>query len=359
MKALGAQNDITLVYWRRTENYVWGNGEVLFKNKEIYIPANSGKPLKRIIPTLKYARKALTELKKIKPDCIYVQGLDMLLIAVFYKRHFYQNLAVVYEIADLHRLIIQPSNNVFKKLVQRVLRSLERSLCKEIAFLVVTSQQYYNKYYGQFIPTDKYLYIANAPEKEVFSSYHKKDGGAFTIGFVGAAHFTEQIKLLASAGKESGIQIIIAGSFLDNKLQEYCERKGAICSGTYNYERDIVNLYSKIDCVFSVYPMEDANVNLALPNKLYESIVCGLPIIVAKGTYLSEIVEKYKVGISIDSNNIAEYIEAFKNLRDNKEHYQDIVKNCNAIREECFVEKYNQLLIDKISDLKTRIATEN
>lgn len=351
MKALSEQNDITLVYWRRTENYVWGNGEVSFKNKEFYIPANLGMPLKRIIPTLKFARKALSELKRIKPDCIYVQGLDMLAIAVFYKKHFYKKLTIVYEIADLHRLIIQPQKNVIKKMVQKVLRSSERNLCKKIAFLVVTSQQYYNKYYSQFIPADKYLYIANAPEKEVFSSYQKKTGGAFTVGFVGAAQFAEQIKLLVSAGKESGIQVIIAGSFLDTKLQEYCVEKGAICSGTYNYKRDIANLYSKIDCVFSVYPMEDANVNLALPNKLYESIVCGLPIIVAKGTYLSEIVEKYKVGISIDSNNIAEYIDAFKSLRDNQEHYQDIVRNCNAIREECFVEKYNQLLINKISNL--------
>ena len=40
-----------------------------------------------------------------------------------------------------------------------------------------------------------------------------------------------------------------------------------------------------------------------------------------------------KTGITSIINNLyisAEYIDAFKSLRDNQEHYQDIVRNCNA-----------------------------
>lgn len=351
MKTLGEKNEVSLIYWRRTRTYIWGNVSDIFNKSEIYIPTNMGQPLKRIFPTFKFAKKALNKLKEHRPNCIYLSGIDMLAIATFYKNLFAKEIKIVYEVADLHGLQVQPPKNVLMKLFQKALRSFERKLCKNVSLLVCTSQGFYESYYSDFIPRDKYLYMANAPEKKIFESYQKKSRGAFTVGFVGAVRFNEQIKLLVNAAKKCGIEVVIAGSFLDDDLQEYCINNGAVCTGTYNYETDIVNLYEKLDCVFSVYPSKDENVKLALPNKLYESIICELPIIVAKGTYLSELVEKYQVGISVDSSDINQYIEALTKLSSEPAYYQEFAENCKKIRDKCFVEMYNLELNDRIKKI--------
>ena len=351
VRALSENNEIMLIYWRRTKDHVWGNVSKKYNQQEIYIPANMGQPLKRILPTIKFISRAFRKLKKSKPDCIYLAGYETLAIGSFYKRFCDRNVDIVYEVADLHRLQIQPSKNFFMKLIQKTLCRFERHLCKRIALLVCTSQKFYSSYYSAFVPKSRYLYMANAPEKKIFEGYQRKTAGEFTVGFVGGVHFTNQIKLLAAAGKKCGVKIIIAGSFLDDELRKYCIDKGAICTGTYIYEKDIVNIYEKLNCVFSVYPADDENVKLALPNKLYESIICGLPIIVAKGTYLSEIVEKYQIGVSVDSDDIEQYTRAIMMLETDSRYYQTLVKNCNSIREECFAEVYNQKLLLKMEEV--------
>lgn len=351
MRTLGQSNEITLIYWRRREEYIWGNGGNACHKKEIYVPANMGNPLKRIFPTLKFAQEAFRELKNSKPDCVYLGGFDMLAIASFYKRWFARKAIIIYEVADLHRLQIQPCPNIPMQLLQKATCMFERNLCKEIDLLVCTSEKYYSAYYSGFVTRDKYLYMANAPEKRIFENYRKKAGGEFTVGFVGAVQFVKQIKLLVTACRQCGIKVIIAGSFLDAETREYCLENGAVCTGTYNYETDVAGIYEKLDCVFSAYAQEDANVRLALPNKLYESIVCGLPIIVAKGTYLSEIVERHQIGISINSDDINEYIAALRKLSTDSGYYQALANNCAAMREECFVEIYNQKLSLKVEEL--------
>lgn len=351
MKLLGKNNEITLIYWQRTKEYIWGNNNYDCIRKEIYIPANMGQPLKRIFPTARFTREAFRTLKRSKPDCIYLAGFEMLVIAAFYKRFFAKKVNIIYEVADLHRLQIQPYRNPAMKFFQKALYMLEKSLCKEIALLVCTSQKYYSSYYGNFISNDKYLYMANAPERTVFEGYQKKTDGEFTVGFVGAVQFTRQIRLLVDAGKQCGIRVLIAGSFLDAETREYCVNNGAICTGTYHYETDIAGIYEKLDCVFAAYASEDANVRLALPNKLYESVVCGLPIIVAKGTYLSEIVEQHQIGISINSDDINEYIAALRKLAEDSGYYQVLVRHCDDIREECYIDLYNQMLLKKVSNM--------
>lgn len=70
------------------------------------------------------------------------------------------------------------------------------------------------------------------------------------------------------------------------------------------------------------------NVKVALPNKLYESILCELPIIVAKGTYLSELVEKMGVGVSVSHKDKNELKNVLTKLANDKSYYQSMVESC-------------------------------
>ncbi|MBQ7955061.1 MAG: glycosyltransferase [Lachnospiraceae bacterium] len=351
MRALKENHDISLIYWKRSEKYLWGDVIEDIKGEEIAIPANNGNPIKRLLPTFKFGKTVLKKLKIQKPECLYVQNVDMLFLAMLHKVFINSSLKIVYEIADIHEIIIQPQKRWIKKIIQRALRFLERKMCRNVNLLVLTSQKYYECYYKDFIEESRYLYMANAPERRIFNRYARKKDGKFTVGFIGAVRFEKQIKLLVQACEKCQVKLEIIGSFLNEELEQYCKENNVFCYGKYNYEEEISDLYGRLDCVFSGYPSTDYNVGIAVPNKLYEAIVCELPIIVSKGTYLAELVNEYGVGIAIDCDDIESYVEAINSLKDNELRLCEIANNCKKIKNICYVEEYNQKLSKRINAL--------
>ena len=103
-----------------------------------------------------------------------------------------------------------------------------------------------------------------------------------------------------------------------------------------------------MDCVFAVYDADNPNVRIALPNKLYESILCELPIIVAKGTYLEELVKEWGVGVSVSHKDVNELAEALKMLMNNQELYGQIVDGCQR-------QKNGIDSIEKIKEMAGRV----
>jgi glycosyltransferase involved in cell wall biosynthesis len=161
--------------------------------------------------------------------------------------------------------------------------------------------------------------------------------------------------MLFESCKEFGnnIHIIVAGmgpdyDYIKEKSSEY---NNVDIIGAYNYERDIIDLYSKIDVVYSVYDAEDFNVRVAIPNRLYESIVCGLPIIVAKNTALSWVVKKYGVGFEVSSSNVNEIKELIKNILDNPDILKRCKENALKIRKNFYYENVEDIFIDKITKM--------
>lgn len=63
-----------------------------------------------------------------------------------------------------------------------------------------------------------------------------------------------------------------------------------------------LSLYSICDIMFAVYDPSVPNHKYSAPNKVYEAMMFGKPIIVARGTGIDKLVEKEGIGIVIDYN---------------------------------------------------------
>ena len=160
------------------------------------------------------------------------------------------------------------------------------------------------------------------------------------------------MKLLIEAAEKLKIKVFFAGDSQDDEIQQLSANSEYVeYYGRYNYDTDIANLYSKCDCIYSVYDTAYNNVKYALPNKLYESIYCELPILVADGTYLGELVQKWGVGIKVDSNSLEDLIIKIKLLQQNKGIYNKIVKKCKENKNKIDIKKYNNVFIEKLRDL--------
>jgi glycosyltransferase involved in cell wall biosynthesis len=90
--------------------------------------------------------------------------------------------------------------------------------------------------------------------------------------------------------------------------------------GAFRSPEDLCEIYGKIDVNFIVYDANDDNVKIALPNKLYESIAFGKPIICAKGVALAEIVESKRIGVACEIDEIEYSLDL---IMDNYREYID------------------------------------
>lgn len=317
----------------------------------VFEKANEGQPLKRLGSTFRFCKKAFSSLKKENPTCIHVTKTDMLLLVWLYcltkkKRPF-----VIYEVSDIHGMALNSSNSLPKILIKKILYVVERIGMTVVDKMIVTSLSFWKTYYKKMIPIESVLFLPNTPPESVFDGYKAKESGRFRIGFIGKVRYREQLKLLVDAAGQADIDVLIAGNGIDlHEITEYCKGKTYVTiHGAYNYKDEIAELYSSIDCVFSVYDTSIQNVRVALPNRLYEAAKCGLPLIVSKGTELGTIVDENGLGIVIQDNSVNELTNAMLKLKDisYRETFKD---NCETYyqnyRYEVTNEKLNNIYLD-------------
>lgn len=350
--------DVHLISWDRGTNMLLRPNENGYKAHSILLRAKSD-PVRRMIPYARFVRFAIKELKSISPAVIHVQNLDMLKIAVWYKHHVNQKVHIIYEIADLHKLLVDKQKSLLRKIAQRHLRNEDRKCTQDVDLLVVTSEMFYNTYFKDFMPAEKLLYMPNVPDITAFKNYQRKaEKEPFVVGFIGAVRYKQQMKNLIEAGKKAGVKVLFAGvEYEGNELELLCRDEPHVTwYGKFDFTQKAAALYGMCDAIYSVYNADLENVKVALPNKLYEAIYCELPLIVAKDTYLSELVTKWGVGVSVRHDDVNELADMLVRLKNDKAFYQQICQHCHEKKEIVNLECYNEKLLNRIQVMLSEVG---
>ena len=199
---------------------------------------------------------------------------------------------IIYEVADLHRLLVDKQTGIVRKVAQKYLCYEDRRLEKYYDLLIITSQKYYEVYFGGFVAENKVLFMPNVPDLSAFKTYkHKKEQLPFTVGYIGAVRYKKQMMNLLTAATECGCNLLIAG-YEDEPvvIQPLCQTNPNIeWVGRFDFNARAAELYGRCDVMYSVYDADMNNVRVAIPNKLYEAVFCEMPLIVARDTYLASI----------------------------------------------------------------------
>lgn len=274
----------------------------------------------------------------------------MLLLACLYKRRYNKGVRIVYEVADLHRMLVDEQIGIMRIAFAKCVAFFECRCSCLVDKLILTSERYYDVYYNQLYSKEQVLFIPNAPSLKVFADYVPKNHNIdFTVGFIGGIRYPNEIKMLISAAKQAGVRVFLAGMETGDEIRKLCENENHVeYFGGYDYDTQIAKLYGRCDAIYSVYPANMKNVKVALPNKLYESMLCGLPLIVSEGTYVGELVTTWGIGIAVKYNSLDELANALEILSSDKEVYSGFVNACEekediATAERC-AEQYALLL---------------
>ncbi len=346
-KTLG---EVTLICWDRGHNMHIMPEEDGYKVVCVRLTA-PGDPLRRIPQYASFSKQAMQALREAAPDVVHTQGLDMLRLACRYKRERGGTVDVVFEVPDMHSLQEKEQNGIVRKAAGRCVRYLDKSLCRQISLLIVTSEQFASGYYNAFVPAEKTFFFPNVPDPEALRNYRKKAPGTpFTVGFIGILLYKRPMKDLVYAAEESGVDLLIAG--LENEppeVEPLCrayERGDWV--GRFNFAKQAAELYSRCDVIHCVYDTDVPNVRVLLPNKLYEAVLCELPILVAKGTYLAKVVDDWGVGLAVDDKDRSTLVEAIEQLRDDRELYESLAENCRKHRADADLGRFNTALRERV-----------
>lgn len=345
IKLLNENNiELFIIYARRKKNlnfmFTLPKG---VESKEIFY--NDTSFLLRLFSLLKLMIFSIYSIKAFKPNIIHLTNLDMLICASIYKKFFNKKVKIIYEVADIPEMIITKNENTVTKGIKKI----EGKLCKDIYKLILTSPKYYDAYYCNFIEKEKVFFMPNVPSQKVFQSYKKKKSGIFTIGFIGFIRYFDAMQTLINAVKQiPDIKLLFIGDGMDaQSLQVYAESINANnveFKGKYDYETEIAFLYGQIDLVYSAYDNRSNNSKIALPNRLYEAIVCELPIIVSEGTYLWDLVKAMEIGEAVDPFNVDNIINTITMMRQDN-YYIEYVSHCHEIKTQYYLEERNKELI--------------
>lgn len=353
MNRINAEKQVGLVHlicWDKEWNKLSKPVDNDFKSYIITEKAK-GDPIRRYIPYKRFAFKATKLLRQIAPMVIHVQNLDMLQIAVRYKKHINPGVKIIYEVADLHTLVIDKQKGLIRKTAQAYLINKERKYSTQYDKLILTSEAFYSRYFRDFVSRDCVIFMPNMPDLSLLNNYIPKEHDVdFTVGYIGGIRYKRQMHNLIEASIATGVKLMIAG-FEEgtDEIERACRNKPDIeWIGRFNFRERGSELYGRCDVMYAVYDADMENVRLALPNKLYEAAWCEIPLIVAKGTYLAQLVEEWGTGIAVNHVNSKELIQTIISLRDDKNRYKEIVTNCRKKKETINYQYYENQLIDAV-----------
>lgn len=244
---------------------------------------------------------------KLRPRVIHAYDFDTVIPALI-SRIFIKNI-LVYDIADWYAA----SRRVgpLKQLVE----ISERWVCRK-ADVVILAHEKRIQQLG-FIPR-KWLAIYNTPTDYYDSFNNIKQVSNDYFVYVGVLQKDRGLEQIIKSTSRLGLKLIIAGF---GSLESYCKKLSFIMKnveflGKIPYEKTL-ELERNAIGIIALYDPRLSNNQLAAPNKLYEAMMLGRPLITSRGTLVGEFVEQKGIGIAVNYQSIEELTQALDHLRSN------------------------------------------
>lgn len=140
------------------------------------------------------------------------------------------------------------------------------------------------------------------------------------------------------------------GSLMENVNYISSTHSNFYYEGSITYNK-VLEIESEAKVLSAIYDPKVENHKLCAPNKFYEALALGKPIIVCEGTGIDKVVRDEKIGIVIHYD-VEEFYDALKYLVDNP----DICKNMGLRARKIYEKKYRwsnskKILLNSYDDL--------
>ena len=250
---------------------------------------------KRLLVIMNALRRLHKKYKHQKDVVFYYFFFD-----VAFAASLVSNRPYIYEESDI------PYANMGNALLRNYLKKRDRSIIRKSLMTVMTSEGFI-KYHGLENERENIQLVPNRVNPALLQlpyTHKNLEAGRLSIGFVGGFRYQSVINFAEVVGKEfPSIAFHVFGNIMENR--EAIENLDKECNnvhlhGIFKNPQDMPSVYGQLDLVLATYDATSINAQYAEPNKMYESIFFRVPIIVSKGTFLSEKVTRLGIGYAIN-----------------------------------------------------------
>jgi glycosyltransferase involved in cell wall biosynthesis len=194
--------------------------------------------------------------------------------------------------------------------VRKWLTRIEALVVRDAAFVILADESRTAQH--GWIPADRLLVVKNVPEstgqEPVAGDRSARPGDRLRIGYLGT--FEPRVRgledLIAAVEADPAVELHIAGAGL---LEEFVKRAASRCSRIVAYppltHRAGLGLLAGCDIVVGLYYPSSANHRYAAPNKYYEHLLVGRPLLTSKGTPPGRMVEQHDTGWAVENGRRA------------------------------------------------------
>lgn len=248
-------------------------------------------------------------------------GFPALLAAKLHRR------PLIYHIADFYT----DSRPGIPGKLKGLVRSLEFFVIARAALTIICTEERAKQIEGS--KPRKLLVIHNSPicQPEIPTSPRRGDS-RLHLCYVGSLEEKRFIRsALEVVARDPRVQLTIAGmGTLEKFVEEASGRHPNInYLGRVSYQ-EALQLYSACDLMFAVYDPAVPNHRYSAPNKVYEAMMLGKPLIVAKNTGFDVLIEKEGIGLSIEYSQQA-FQQALGNCLANPDVLKEMGKRAKKI----------------------------
>lgn len=262
-------------------------------------------------------------------DVILANDLDTLVAAGAISK--IKSIKIIYDSHELFTEVPELENSPRKK---GIWLKLEKTFikCAQLSYTVCESiAEFYNKKYDINMQV-----IRNLPFRRDFpDDYLVRPKNLI---YQGALNKDRGIDLMISAMKYiNGYNLIIAGKGdLENDLKELVKihnlDEKVVFTGNLNFD-ELFELTKSARIGFSLEQGNSLNYKYSLPNKIFDYIQAGVPVICSNLPEMRNIIDKYGCGMSVSPKNAQEFASFINELLNDDYKLISFHKNCEIAAE--------------------------
>ncbi len=264
---------------------------------------------------------------------------------------------IVYDIADFYADTI--GFPILPGLSRKITARIDRALMKSAVAIILPDESRIAQV-GLDTTKQRVVIVNNSPDQRILRSIVSRslETKSFTVFYGGGIGNGRGIVEMCLAVKDlPDVQLVVMGpcspSF-GEALREVCRNVDNIrLHLTFVPYQEIIAETMKADLLFAVYDPADHNARFSSPNKLFEAMMCGKPIIVSDGTSMDDIVRNENCGLVVPYGDVQAIRETIVKLKNDS----DLRQRLGANGRRAYEEKYDwQIMEQRLLTLYRQIS---
>lgn len=307
-------------------------GRYIIDDIEIeYLPVSYDQKLsnfKKIKAFLKFSLLTLKQTLKIKNlDLIYCTSTPLTIgIPGVILKKINPKTKFVFEVRDLWPRVPIELGEIRNPVIRLVSLKLEK-IIYQTADLIIALSPGMEKGVKEVYFKTKTILAPNMSKKDLFHPrpikqelirFYNLGKNSFKVIYFGAMGPTNNIAYAIKAAEilqTRNVEFIFIGHGKDVQIVKKCNLQNVHYLGhlPMNQTSELVNLCDLSLVLFANFPILSTN----SPNKFFDSLSAGKPIIVNSDGWTKDIVEEYKCGIFVDPSNPEELVDGILKFKEN------------------------------------------